>query len=196
MRAEKSAAEVEEERFLPGCRTALERSSPVSFEKSSEKKCSRSLTDLTAFAGVERSPTNSSLDMLAPGGARETARDENADRRRLAAAVSTAMASEDPASLVELRAACGTPLAISLVCRDGATPLMAFARHGSVEDVARLVALGADSRRVDARGRDAAMHAHARGHAAVRDRLLAATPPKPPTRAPPNGCFETPRKRR
>ena len=31
-------------------------------------------------------------------------------------------------------------------------------------------------------GRDAAMHAHARGHAAVRDRLLAAAPPKPPTR--------------
>ena len=161
---------------------ALERSSPVPFEKSSEKKCSRSLTDLTAFAGVERSPTNSSLDMLAPGGARETARDENSERRRLAAAVSTAMASEDPASLVELRAACGTPLAISLVCRDGATPLMAFARHGCQDDVARLVALGADSRRVDARGRDAAMHAHARGHAAVRDRLLAAAPPKPPTR--------------
>ena len=109
---------------------ALERSSPIPFEKSSEKKCSRSLTDLTAFAGVERSPTNSSLDMLAPGGARETARDENSERRRLAAAVSTAMASEDPASLVELRAACGTPLAISVVCRDGATPLMAFARHG------------------------------------------------------------------
>ena len=59
---------------------------------------------------------------------------------------------------------------------------MAFARHGCQDDVARLVALGADSRRVDARGRDAAMHAHARGHAAVRDRLLAAAPPKPPTR--------------
>ena len=162
---------------------ALERSSPVSFEKSSsQKNGSRSLTDLTAFAGVERSPTNSSLDMLAPGGARETARDENSERRRLAAAVSTAMASDDAATLIELRAACGTPLSISLVCRDGATPLMAFARHGSVEDVARLVALGADSRRVDSRGRDAAMHAHARGHAAVRDRLLAATPPNPPRR--------------
>ena len=59
---------------------------------------------------------------------------------------------------------------------------MAFARHGCQDDVARLVALGADSRRVDARGRDAAMHAHARGHAAVRDRLLAATPPNPPKR--------------
>ena len=87
-----------------------------------------------------RAVADQSLDMLAPGGARETARDENSERRRLAAAVSTAMASEDPASLVELRAACGTPLAISLVCRDGATPLMAFARHGCQDDVARLVA--------------------------------------------------------
>lgn len=162
---------------------ALERSSPTNESVHLRRGTSRSLKDLAGFS-VERSPTNSSLDRLAPGGARETARDEAQDRRRLTRAVDRCFASEDPHALVELRAACATnsTLATSLHTRDGSTPLMAFARFGSLEDVVQLVALGVDARRVDQSGRDAAMLAHARGHATVRDRLLAAVPPRPPTR--------------